>query len=145
MKINLNAYRNSGGDTDVIIQFTEIFNDCFKLVATQKIVDSNNTQEAVIFHFKNEKGARMENSGNDNLVFSENFKLKTNYIRVFYLNDSEDLSDSLDCFIKFLDDYGLRENAPEEVYCPYPNPKEKAIAIPRQAGNGGVVGIVNIP
>jgi hypothetical protein len=145
MKINLNAYRNSKGDTDVSIKFSEIFNVCFKLVATQKITDSTKTHEAVIFHFKNEKGARIESSGNDDLVFSENFTLKTNYIRVFYLNDSEDLRNSLDCFIKFLDDYGLRENAPEIVNCPYPNTKEKAMAIPRQAGNGGVVGIVNIP
>ena len=143
MKIKLSAYRNSGGDTDVIIQFSEIFNDCFKLVATQKIVDSNNTQEAVIFHFKNGNGARVESSGDDVLVFSENFKLTTNYIRVFFYNDSFDIDETaVKCFQDFLEKYGLSENAPREVPCPKLDTKK--IDIPRQGGNGGVVGIVDI-
>jgi hypothetical protein len=144
MKINLNAYRNSKGDTDVSIKFSEIFNDNFKLVAAQIIQDSTSTHEAVIFHFKNGNGARVESSGHDALIFSANFKLKTNKIRVFYWNDSEDLRNNLDCFIKFLDDHGLDETVANGNF-PCPKLATKAIAIPRQAGNGGVVGIVNIP
>jgi hypothetical protein len=61
---------------------------------------------------------------------------------VFYWNDSEDLRNNLDCFIKFLDDHGLDETVANGNF-PCPKLATKAIAIPRQAGNGGVVGITN--
>ena len=82
----------------------------------------------------------METSGNGNLLFSENFEITTNEIRVFYWNDSALLADNLDCFRSFLEEHGLKEVTNDVFNCPLSS--DKAITIPRQAGNGGVVRII---
>lgn len=142
MNIALTACRLEKRDTVVTISFSDTENDTFKYVDKHLITNSNG-EEGVIFHVKNDCATEMDTSGRGNLLFSENFTITTDKIRVFYWNDSGSLADNLDCFIKFMEDYGLKD-VPREVFiCPLP--EDKAKTIPRQAGNGGVVGIVDRP
>lgn len=145
MNIALTACRVNIENTVVSISFSDTENDTFRY-EDKHIITNSNKEEAVIFHIKNECGTRMANSGSGNLLFSENFTVTTDKIRVFYWNDSEcPDSSALQCMLDFFNRYGLDENAPEGSFeCPYPPTKRKEIVIPRQAGNGGVVRIVDI-
>lgn len=138
MNIALTACRVNGGDTIVSISFSDTENDTFRYVGKHLITNSHG-EKGVIFHIKNEYGTRMANSGSGNLLFSENFTVTTDKIRVFYWNDSGPLCDNLGCFEKFLEDNRLEDVQRGDFPC------EKSDLIPRQAGNGGVLRIIDIP
>ena len=143
MNINLTAFRRNLIDTTVSIKFSGIINQDFQLFDPPgHLIENPKGQYGVIFHIKGANDARIETGGTSTIKFKVDFKIKdVKNIRVFFYNDSLALDETaLKCFKDFLKIYGLSENAPEKVDCPYP--KEKAMAIPRQAGNGGVVGIV---
>lgn len=142
MTIALTACRLEKKDTVVTISFSDTKKDTFKYVDKHLITNSNG-EEGVIFHIKNDDGTEMETSGSGNLLFSENFTVTTNEIRVFYWNDSGLLVENLECFREFLEEHGLRDVPSEVFICPLSEDKTKTI--PRQAGNGGVVRIVDRP
>lgn len=143
MKINLNATRINNGDTDVSISFSEIRNDHFRLVKTEKIENTKN-EVGVIFQITNDSRTTIDRAGTDTMSFKAKFDINTNKIRVFYWNDGGLLSTDIDCFRDFLELNGLDENIPiGDFSCE--KSSTKSIHIPRQAGNGGVLGITNLP
>lgn len=142
MDIIINAYRINKNETTVFITFSQITNSELKCVDSTTITNSKG-DIGVIFHVQNIT-KDVINSGRDIISFKADFKIDTEKIRVFYWNDSGSLSDNLYCFEEFLETHGLDERILEEII-PCENSQNKAKDIPRQAGNGGVLRIVNIP
>ena len=146
MNINLTAIRRNRTETTVSIEFSGIKNHDFQLVDPPgHLIANSKGQYGVILHFKGTKNAKIETGGFDAIEFKVDFNIEeVENIRVFYYNDSFAFDETvLKCFNNFFEKYGLSENAPREVPCPKLDTKK--IDIPRQGGNGGVVGIVNIP
>ena len=141
MNINLNAFRINSKETTVFITFSQIKNDGLDYVKSAQITNSNR-EIGVIFHVKNKSQTDIT-SGTETLSFKADFDIDTDSIRVFYWNDSDSLSDNIYCFEEFLKAHGLDERAPEIVNCPQRDNKSKNI--PREARNGGVLRIVDIP
>lgn len=142
MNTTINAYRINGKETTVYISFSQITNDGLQLCESIPITNSKG-EIGIIFHIQNDSQTGL-NTGTDTVSFKADFKIETDKIRVFYWNDSEALSDNLHCFQDFLETHGLNDHAAEGLFdCPYPNIKSKAI--PRHGGNGGVLGIKNLP
>ena len=141
MKINLNAYRINKTETTVFISFLGIENDDFKPVGSA-IVSNAKGEIGVIFHIQNDTQAVIK-AGIETVSFKTEFKIGTKQIRVFYWNDSDSLANNLYCFEDFLEKNGLDENVTiGDFNCVKPN--IKAILTPRQSGNGGVIGIVDL-
>lgn len=142
MTISLNAYRINKNETTVFISFSQITNDGLNSVEARSIKNSKG-EIGIIFHIQNNSRTRL-NLGTNTVSFKADFKIDTDQIRVFYWNDSDSLSDNLQCFQDFLEKYGMDDKAPNGDFdCPKSN--NKANLIPRQGGNGGVLGIQNVP
>jgi hypothetical protein len=142
MNTILAAYRINGKETTVFISFSLITNNGLKSIESRSITNSKG-EIGVIFHIQNDSQTRL-NAGTDTVSFKADFKIDTDRIRVFYWNDTDALSDNLSCFEDFLEKNGLDENVLHGDFdCPKSN--NKAILIPRQSGNGGVLGIQNLP
>lgn len=142
MNIKLNAYRINQTDTTVFITFSQIIKDGLIAMNSKKIINKNG-EIGVVFHIKNDSQTEIS-SGTETLSFKADFDIETEKVRVFYWNDSDSLSDNIYCFEEFLEQHGVDERVPEG-YIPCEKSQNKAKDIPRQAGNGGVVGIFNIP
>ena len=141
MNINLSSFRINNKETTVIITFSQITQDGLDYVKSAQITNLNG-EIGVIFHVNNNSQTDIT-SGTETISFKADFDIDTTDIRVFYWNDSDSLSDNLYCFEEFLEEYGLDENAPEIVSCSQKDHKSKDI--PREAKNGGVLRIVDIP
>lgn len=137
MNIKLTAQRTVGKSTDVSISFSEIKNDGFALVSSRRIENSRG-EEGVVFHIKNTALTTIDQAGTEKISFNCNLEFETDTIRVFYWNDEGSLTDNLQCFIDFLETNRLNQVAVREFYC---SSTIKSKSIPRQAGNGGVIGI----
>jgi hypothetical protein len=143
MNINLTSTRRNNIDTIVSIEFIDITADDFRLIGKDSVKNSKG-EAGVIFHIQNDKETRMEASGNETISFTEDFTIENEKARVFYWNDSDLLANNLDCFRDFLEINGLDKNAKiGDFICSHSS--NKSIAIPRQAGNGGVLEITAIP
>lgn len=143
MNITLTATRINNGDTDVSISFSEIRNDHFRLVKAEKIANTKN-EIGVIFHIKNDNRTIIDRTGTETMSFNAKININTNKIRIFYWNDGGLLSTDIGCFRDFLELNGLDENIPlGDFICV--KSSTKSINIPRQSGNGGVIGIVDLP
>jgi hypothetical protein len=145
MDIKLNAYRINNTETTVFISFSQIKNDNFQLVGRDTVTNSKG-HIGVVFHLKNENGTTIQDAGNDSISFKADFKLDTNTIRVFYWNDEGNLADNLQCFRNFMEENDLKTDVKiGDFDCQITESNNKAIIIPRQSGNGGVLGIKNLP
>ena len=142
MNISLNAFRINQNDTTVYMSFSQITNNELKCIDFKTITNSKG-EIGVIFHIQNST-KDVITSGRDSVSFKANIEIEMDVIRVFYWNDSDPLFDNLNCFEDFLEKYGLDEKAPVGDFdCT--KSKNKAMLIPRQASNGGVLGIINLP
>ena len=142
MNITLKAFRINSSETTVFMSLSQITNKEFKSIDFKTITNSKG-EIGVIFHVQNSTKDIIV-SGRDTISFKANFEIEVDTIRVFYWNDSDALSDNLNCFEYFLEKHGLDEKAPVGDFgCT--KSKNKAMLIPRQASNGGVLGIVNLP
>ena len=143
MNISLNAYRINKNETTVFLSFSQITNDGLQFIELTPISNSKG-EIGVIFYIQNNSQGEIK-PGNDTVSFKADFETIAKDIRVFYWNNTEapDVA-ALQCFQDFLETHGLNDQAEEgSFYCPYPN--TKSMAIPRQGGNGGVLGIQNLP
>lgn len=140
MNIIPNAFRINKNETTVFITFSQITKDNLSYVASKKI--TVNGDVGIIFHVANNSQTDIT-SGIETMSFKADFDIDTEKIRVFYWNDSDLLCNNIYCFEEFLKEHGLKEDAPEIVNCPQKDNKTKTI--PRQAGNGGVLRIIDIP
>jgi hypothetical protein len=143
MNTSINAYRINGKETTVYISFSQITNDGLQFIELTPISNSKG-EIGVIFHIQNNSQGRIE-PGNDTVSFKADFDTIAKDIRVFYWNntDAPDVA-ALQCFQDFLETHGLNDQAEEGLfYCP--NSSNKVMAIPRHGGNGGVLGIKNLP
>ena len=141
MNITLTARRISGSSTDISISFSGIKKEGLVVIDSKVIEESGNF--AVILQIINDDRTRIS-SGTESAELSVNAYVNTNVIRVMYWNDTDSIETNVACFKKFLQDNGLDRNAPLGSFdCPVSS--TKAITIPRQAGNGGVVRIVDRP
>lgn len=143
MKIQLTAKRTSRNNADVSITFSDIINDGYSLKSARRVENSKG-EEGVVFHFNNIGKNEIHRTGTDTLLLNANLEFKTKKIRVMYWNDESSLNSNLNCFIDFMETHGLKDSAPDDITCLESN-HIKSVNIPRQAGNGGVVRIVDIP
>ena len=137
MTINLTAERVNNNDTTVSIEFSGIKNEDFRAVGHDLIINSKG-EKGVIFHIQNDNQTYIQSSGMDTVVFTKNFNIETDQIRVFYFNDSGLLADYLVYFTNFLEQYGLDDTVSVGDF-DYEN--YGFLLKPRQIGNGGVVAI----
>lgn len=141
MSIALNAYRINKKETTVFISFSNIKDENFKLFETA-IIKNSKEECGVIFHIKHPSKEPTE-LGNDTVSFKADFEINTDIIRVFYWIDEDLIANNIKCFQDFLEKNGLDPNALEDLGCQKLTIKSKNI--PRQSGNGGVIGITNLP
>lgn len=139
MNITLNAYRINKIETTVFLSFSNIIENEFKLYETTIIKNSKN-EYGVVFHIKNHTKGRIELGGNYKVSFKADFLIETNQISVFYWNDEDLLTNNIKCFQDFFEENGLDPNVREDLGC-----DKQQHFIPRQSGNGGVIGIVDLP
>lgn len=142
MTITLNAFRINKLETTVFLSFSNILDDHFNLIETT-IIKSSKDEYGVIFHIKNPNQSPIQ-GGNDTISFKDDFLISSDRIRVFYWNDEQLLSNNLEWFQDFLERHGLDENIPIGDFSCVKS-STKSIHIPRQSGNGGVLGITNLP
>lgn len=141
MTLTLDAFRINKILTTVFLSFSNIVDDHFILFETT-IIKNSKDEYGVIFHVKNPNQTPIQ-VGNETISFKDDFFISTDRIRVFYWNDEQLLSDNLEWFQNFLEEHGLNPNV--QNHSDNLKSSTKAITIPRQAGNGGVVRIVDRP
>jgi hypothetical protein len=145
MNIKLTATPINTIETNVSIEFSNIKDENFTCIQPGLLIQQPLGQFAVIFHIKGTSYARIDTTGSDTVTFDVDFKIeRVNSIRVFYWNDANPPdADSLQCFEDFLDQHGLNDKAPIGSFI-CEKSQNKALLIPRQAGNGGVLGIKKV-
>ena len=148
MGIKLNAIRKDK-NVQVSLIFTKVLKNNFELYDAKLIQSDNKQNIAVIIHFGNISGDKVESNlfSFKELRLTKTFKISNEVknIRVFYWNDNigSSLEEIRGCYKTVFDrivfdglvlrpgDFKILD------YCP-------GIKTPRQGGNGGVVGITEI-
>ena len=146
MEIIIEGVRSNKKETEVTLSFNKIKKSNYRHIKCKKIQNEKGHQ-AVIFHFTDDNIDILTN-GNYSITFKENFIIEgVDKIRVFYWFDNEQssLDENLPCFKDFLDKYGLEEQAKTGNFSCTKTDDRSVILEPKQAGNGGVLGIIDTP
>jgi hypothetical protein len=143
MEIKLNAYRINKLETTCFLSLVGIDSKGIKIANKAVLIHNSFGEYAIIFHFKLDSKDVIR-LGNDTYTFKENILTTQNKLRVFYWNDEDDTANNLECFHAILETYRL-DTSLELGDFECLKSGSKSNAQPRQAGNGGVLGIIDIP
>lgn len=143
MEIILNAYRINKLETTIFFTFKNIDSKGLKKVNNLVLIQNSNGEYGVIFHLKKDD-KNVIKPGNDSFTFRENILTTQDKLRVFYWNDEDVISNNLECFYDFLENNRLDEKVETGNFNCLKS-RYNSNLIPKQAGNGGVLGIIDIP